>query len=314
MTTIPIQVRRSPPILKPDQTRVLLRPFFPGNLERSRGIISRIMQIPEYRVGGLLEEVTAELSRRHELIERTFLERFGQVRSLLPSDADPSERRKMLIGSYFVNEYSLESAALFNPSIVQDPDQRGLPAGALRFILSLRATGEGHVSSITFRSGVLYADLRIEVAPPCGFLTEPRQVKMPLYEKPLFERKLAELGLTSAFTRQVMDRLGESFPWEALSASLEAELGRQLLTRGPKGHSTHRSGKTVLPADRGNPAACRICQARRHERAQCPVGSGVNRASSREGDHIELRIVGKDTKCISADRAACYRCQQLIAA
>jgi predicted GH43/DUF377 family glycosyl hydrolase len=233
MTTIPIQVRRSPPVLKPDQSRVLLRPFFPGNLERSRGIIARIMQIPEYRVGPLLTEVSEELSRRHQHIDHVFLERFVQVRALLPPDADPSERRKLLIGSYFVNEYSLESAALFNPSIVTDPDQTGLPAGALRFILSLRATGEGHVSSITFRSGVVYADLRIEVAAPGGFLTEPRQVKMPLYEKPLFERKLAELGLTCAFTQQVLGRLGESFPWEALSASLDAELLQSSQATGP---------------------------------------------------------------------------------
>lgn len=88
MTTIPIQVRRSPPVLKPDQSRVLLRPFFPGNMERSRGIIARIMQIPEYRVGPLLTEVSEELSRRHQHIDHVFLERFVQVRALLPPDAD----------------------------------------------------------------------------------------------------------------------------------------------------------------------------------------------------------------------------------
>ena len=227
-----VQVRRTPPVLKPDQTRVLLRPFVPGDLERSRGIIGRIMQIPEYRVGPLLEEVEEEFSRRHQQIQQVFLERFAQVRGLLPPGAEPSEQRQLLIGSYFVNEYSLESAALFNPSIVPDPDQSGLPDGALRFILSLRATGEGHVSSITFRSGILYADLRIEVLPPCGFLTEPRQIKAPLYEKPLFERKLTELGLTCAFTRQVMERLEESFAWEELAISIDTELKQSRLTMG----------------------------------------------------------------------------------
>ncbi len=247
MTTNPVAVKRTPPILKPDQSRVLLRPFFPGNPERIRGIIGRIMQIPEYRIAPLLAEVSEELSRRHQQIQQVFLERFVQVRALLPADADPSEQRRLLIGSYFVHEYSLESAALFNPSIVPDPDQTGLPAGALRFILSLRATGEGHVSSITFRSGVIGADGRIDVAAPGGFLTEPRQVKMPLYEKPLFERKLAELGLADAFTHKVMSRLGESFAWEGLAASLAAELQQASLTTGVvPGHQETAQGMKML--------------------------------------------------------------------
>jgi putative redox protein len=95
-----------------------------------------------------------------------------------------------LIGSYFLAEYSLESAALFNPSIVPHPDQTDLPSGALRFILSLRATGEGHISSITFRTGIIHPDRRIEVLRPTGFLAEPRQIPNPLYEKALFARKL----------------------------------------------------------------------------------------------------------------------------
>ena len=83
--------------------------------------------------------------------------------SLLLTDEEVSEQRRLLIGSYFLAEYSLESAALFNPSIVPHPDQTGLPSGALRFILSLRATGEGHISSITFRTGIIHPDHRIEV-------------------------------------------------------------------------------------------------------------------------------------------------------
>jgi predicted GH43/DUF377 family glycosyl hydrolase len=117
----------------------------------------------------------------------------------------------------------LESAALFNPSIVPHPDQTGLPTGALRFILSLRATGEGHISSITFRTGILHSDQRIEVLPTTGFLTEPRQIPNPRYEKALFARKLSELGLTCEFTRRVMNKLGESFALEELRASLQTE-------------------------------------------------------------------------------------------
>ena len=121
------------------------------------------MALPEDRVGPLLDEVSAEFSQRHQQIRKLFLERFEQVRESLLTDEQLSEQRRLLIGSYFLAEYSLESAALFNPSIVPHPDQTGLPPGALRFILSLRATGEGHISSITFRTGIIHADHRIEV-------------------------------------------------------------------------------------------------------------------------------------------------------
>jgi len=186
-------------------------------------IISRVMSLPEDQVGLLVEEISAEFSQRHQHIRSLFLERFEQVRELMLTDGEASEQRRLLIGAYFLAEYSLESAALFNPSIVPHPDQTGLPTGALRFILSLRATGEGHISSITFRTGIIHADQRIEVCTPTGFLTEPRQIPNPVYEKPLFARKLFEVGLSSEFTRRVMNKLGESFALEELRTSLQAE-------------------------------------------------------------------------------------------
>lgn len=218
-----IDVHRTPIILKPDQSRVLLRPFNPGDSERGGRIIARIMSIPEDRVALLLEEISAEFSRRHQHIHKLFLERFEEVRDMLLTDGELSEQRRLLIGSYFLAEYSLESAALFNPSIVPHPDQAGLPANALRFILSLRATGEGHISSITFRTGVIQPDNRVEVFIPTGFLTEPRQIPNALYDKELFRRKLIEVGLNRDFTRRVMHKLGNSFTVEALRASLQAE-------------------------------------------------------------------------------------------
>jgi predicted GH43/DUF377 family glycosyl hydrolase len=218
-----IHLKRTAPILMPDQSRVLLRPFSPGKPERVAGIIARIMSLPEDRVGPLLEEVCAEFSQRHQQIHKLFLERFEQVRDLTLTDQEVSEPRRLLIGSYFLAEYSLESAALFNPSIVPHPDQTNLPPCALRFILSLRATGEGHISSITFRTGIIHPDQRIEVLAPTGFLTEPRQIPNPLYEKALFGRKLSELGLNGEFTRRVMNTLRDSFALEDLRAGLKAE-------------------------------------------------------------------------------------------
>jgi predicted GH43/DUF377 family glycosyl hydrolase len=218
-----IHLKRTATILKPDQSRVLLRPFTPGDSQRVGGIVDRIMLLPEEQVGALVDGISAEFSQRHQDIRQVFLERFEQVHELLLADGKISEQRRLLIGSYFLAEYSLESAALFNPSIVPHPDQTGLPTGALRFILSLRATGEGHVSSITFRTGIIHPDRRIEVLTPTGFLTEPRQIPNLLYEKGLFARKLIELGLTRDFTRRVMNKLGESFALEELRASLQAE-------------------------------------------------------------------------------------------
>jgi predicted GH43/DUF377 family glycosyl hydrolase len=218
-----IHVKRAQTILEPDQSRVLLRPFNPGGPERMARIISRIMSLPEDRIPLLLEEISTQFSPRHQNIRNRFLERFEQVGEALLTDETLSEQRRLLIGSYFLAEYSLESAALFNPSIVPHPDQTGLPPGALRFVLSLRATGEGHISSITFRTGIIHSDQRIEVFTPTGFLTEPRQVPNPHFEKALFERKLFELALSSEFTRRVMSRLGESFAPEELRASLKTE-------------------------------------------------------------------------------------------
>jgi predicted GH43/DUF377 family glycosyl hydrolase len=184
------------------------------------------MSLPEDQIGPLLDDVSAEFSQRHQQIHRSFLERFEQVRKFLLTDRRISEPRQLLIGSYFVCEYSLESAALFNPSIVPHPDQSDLPSGALRFILSLRATGEGHISSITFRTGVIHDDHRIEVLPPGGFLTEPRQIPNSRYDKALFERKLFELRLTNEFTHRAMARHGKSFSLEELHASLEGEINQ----------------------------------------------------------------------------------------
>jgi predicted GH43/DUF377 family glycosyl hydrolase len=216
-------VRRVPPILTPDQSRVLLRPFSPGDSHRVSGIIARILALPEDRVGLLLDELCADFSKRHQNTRELVLERFEQLREMVPIEEGLSEQRRLLIGSYFLAEYSLESAALFNPSIVPHPDQTGLAAGALRFILSLRATGEGHVSSITFRTGIIHPDHRIEVYTPSGFITEPRQIPNPRYEKGLFTRKLLELGLINDFTHRVMDKLGDSFSLEDLRARLQAE-------------------------------------------------------------------------------------------
>src|SRR5262249_61663495 len=121
---------------------------------------------PDGDVECLLGKVLREFRERHQRTCEFFLHRFEQVRKYLLTDQPVSENRRLLIGSYFTQEYALESAALFNPSMVWHPDQAGLPAGSRRFILSLRATGEGRLSSITVRPGVIAAENRIHRARP----------------------------------------------------------------------------------------------------------------------------------------------------
>jgi predicted GH43/DUF377 family glycosyl hydrolase len=227
-----MNLRRTNTVLKPDQSRVLLRPFSPGDSQRVGRVIARIMSLPEERVGPLLGEISADFSQRHQQIHRLFLERFEQVCQEHVPEKDLSEQRRLLIGSYFLAEYSLESAALFNPSIVPHTDQTDLPPGALRFILSLRATGEGHISSITFRTGVIYPDHRIEVLDPARFLTEPCQIPNSAYEKGLFGRKLSELGLNGEFTGRVMNNLGDSFSMQELQRSIDAEVDKERQSEG----------------------------------------------------------------------------------
>ena len=223
-----VPVKRTGTVLKPDQTRVLLRPFRPGGPERMAAIITRILAIPAAEAAIQLEAIAVEFSQRHDNIREIFHARFHQVRGFLWEEGECDEKQEMLIGAYFLAEYSLESAALFNPSIVPHPDQSGLPPGAQRFLLSLRATGEGHISSITFRSGMITEGGAIVITPPVGFLTEPQQIPNPSFEKKLFRRSLHELGLNDDFTHRVMRFLGDTFTLDALQASLQTEQFRSV--------------------------------------------------------------------------------------
>jgi len=217
-----VHVKRIGPTLVPDRTRVLLRPFYPSTDDIARRIVARIMALPDGEVAGLLGQVLDEFADRHAQAENIFRKRFEQVSIYLESTARPSPERQMLIGAHFTNEYSPESAALFNPSIVPHPDQSGLPEGVLRFILSLRATGEGHISSVTFRMGTVSAQNRIALNPPVPFVSEPDRAPNAAYERGLFARKLEEAGVQNDFCRRVLERLHEDFTLKELHRVLAA--------------------------------------------------------------------------------------------
>ena len=213
-------VQRTRVTLHPDRTRVLLRPFLRPEDPRAARICAQVMALSEAEVRDLWQQVKLEFGERHARIQDFLRTRFEQVRGCLHGGRSLSEERQLLLGTYFTHEYSLEAAALFNPSLVPHPDQTGLEPGALRFILSLRATGEGHISSITFRTGVLEAAGHISVNAPTRYCLEPAQVPNASYETSLFERKLHELGLVGDFSRQVLHALGNTFTLEELRATL----------------------------------------------------------------------------------------------
>jgi predicted GH43/DUF377 family glycosyl hydrolase len=222
LTRSAVHARRIGPTLVPDRSRVLLRPFRPSTDDIARRIVARVMALADEQVARLLNRVLGEFADRHAHVENIFATRFAQVKMHLEPGASPSPERQMLIGAYFTNEYSPESAALFNPSIVLHPDQSGMDRGALRFILSLRATGEGHISSITFREGKISAQQRITLTPPVPFVMEPERVPDAAYVKGLFAHKLEEAGVQNDFCRRVLDKLHEDFTLKELHAVLLA--------------------------------------------------------------------------------------------
>jgi hypothetical protein len=198
------RVHRSNLILRSDPTRVLLRPFLSATDPRAARICAQVLALPESRVRTLWAQVLEEFGRRHPEIEEFLMRRFELVRGHLRDGRRISNERKLLLGSYFSHEYSLEAAALFNPSIVPHPDQSDLPKGSLRFILSLRATGEGHISSDHVPHRHAGRRPTTSTPPTRHFCIEPEQTQNAAYDKTLFEQKLHELGLAGDFTRRTL--------------------------------------------------------------------------------------------------------------
>lgn len=168
-------VRRGSVALHPDPNRVLIRAFHPGQelfghgASRAEATIARVLRLSEEEVAVTLAATARRFAARHREISETFMAHYAAaVERLLPVEL--TLERRLLIGAYFTQEYAVEAAALFNPSMVVHPDQTGLDAGELRFIMSVRAVGEGHISSIGFRTGVVAQDDSITVATPSRFL------------------------------------------------------------------------------------------------------------------------------------------------
>jgi predicted GH43/DUF377 family glycosyl hydrolase len=169
--------------LRPDPARVIVRPFKPAteprdlnptDKTRANHIVARVLALDPKVAASLLADVLENFQGRHRNLLETFGLRADDMEAALAAHGTFSEIQRQLIGAYFLNEYSFEASALFNPSIVPHPDQSGTPEGALRFILSLRAVGEGHVSSLTFRTGTIAADGSLAVDPTTRLASSPK--------------------------------------------------------------------------------------------------------------------------------------------
>jgi len=176
-------VNRRALYLRPDPARVIVRPFKPAteprdlnptDKTRANHIVERVLNLDPQTAASQLADVLENFDGRHRNLLETFERRADEMEEALLAHCTFTIVQRQLIGAYFLHEYSFEASALFNPSIVPHPDQSGIPNGSLRFILSLRAVGEGHVSSLTFRAGVIAADGSIRVDPTARLATSPR--------------------------------------------------------------------------------------------------------------------------------------------
>jgi predicted GH43/DUF377 family glycosyl hydrolase len=218
----PIRLRRHEVTLLPESARVIIRPFIPSDIHRMTTIIGRALALTEDEVARELSAVRQEFDARHFDVESLLTAHYQKVRQHVFTQRPLSHERQLLIGALFSGEYALESAALFNPSIVPHPDQSGVSTGGLRFIMSLRATGEGHISSIEFRSGCIAADGGIVLDPISRFVTVPEIVPNPRYRKKRFIIKLHEMGFGDTHAAAVMTPLAENFTRSELNQSVSS--------------------------------------------------------------------------------------------
>ncbi len=222
--------------LRPDASRTLCRLFVPGQETLIRGesramaVIDRVLELSEQEAERALARTLARFCDRHRDLAGILEHNFGLVAHRLGAEMTVGRARRQLIGAYFTQEYALEAAALFNPSIVAHPDQAGCHSGEVRFVMSLRAVGEGHLSSIEFRSGTIGSDSGLRFDPPGRFLDTgcPRSVP---HDRHLFQEKLTELGHADENAGFLWSILPPRFTSAELDAAL-AELSGQHVTRG----------------------------------------------------------------------------------
>jgi predicted GH43/DUF377 family glycosyl hydrolase len=238
----PIEVFRTDTRILPDPGRVIAKRYlpvdevFPGGRTRIESVVDRILAMSDHDATATAASILSKFSERHQNLDSVLETSFLAVADRIGERSNLSDSRRRLIGAYFTNEYSLEAAALTNPSMVPHPDQAGLRPGETRFIISLRAIGEGHISSIEFRTGVIDASGAIALVQPSAH-TVTAERHAPLYDKKIFVAKLGEMGVFDETARSVLDLVSDRF--------LLAQLEKALATVGDAGVSPPMSAQTV---------------------------------------------------------------------
>jgi len=239
-----MKVEKTRLFLKPNPGKVLLRNFEPASENQKLNIIKRILDLSGSEASDEYEKISREFSRRHRNTSELFLKRFNRLEEFIPGGSDLSGTKQMLLGAAFSMEYALESTALFNPSIIWHPDQSGLPEGSKRFIVSLRAVGEGHISSIVFREGILDDKNNISIEEPGRLVSSPEEIisfpgseyeivyssEIPLSERVIFPYSPAESnGVEDARFVQFYDDDGDIRYYATYTAYDGKKIQSQLL-------------------------------------------------------------------------------------
>jgi len=216
-----IKVNRRETRFISDPSRVINKFYYPGNEQRSRNIIDRVINISDYTAQNLLDQILSRFEHRHRNLKKVFKRNYQNIAMFIPDKSHLSETRKLLIGSYFTHEYSVEAAGFFNPSMVIHPDQNNLRKGELRYILSFRATGEGHVSSIEFRSGKLDRYNNMLMDRTYHRFETPEIIMKAIYEKEFFQTKIRQLKMENDITKNILTKLPSKFSFDELQKIIE---------------------------------------------------------------------------------------------
>ena len=181
----------------------------------------QVLKLSDDDVHHLLEDVFHEFSARHRNFREALERNFERISENVPTRLTLTAEQRLLLGAYVTSEYSVEAAALFNPSIVPHPDQKGVDKGSLRFVMSFRGTGEGHISSIEFRSGIVDENHDIYFDPVSQYVATPEMHTDPVYQRLHFRRKLEELGARDRVMNHLLEGLGETFTFDELELQIK---------------------------------------------------------------------------------------------
>lgn len=217
-----INTKRIAKKFQPDCSRVIIKSHVPKGEDRIKNIIMRVLNLSEEQVEKTLERVITNFTNRHKNIWDAFDSNYNEIKRFIPENTQMSNNRRALLGAYFSCEYSIQSAAFFNPSIVAHPDQSCVEEGCMRFILSFRSVGEGHISSIEFRSGIVDKNCDFTFDKVSCYAERANIASNPVYDKATFFMKLAEMQHPeNIVSQQVYALLEDEFLLSDLIAVLQ---------------------------------------------------------------------------------------------